>query len=178
MNITVDRAVIEQALEALEAMNPYPASKEDQRNKAITALRIALEQPEQEPVATVTSKTGAEISMSWWHEPALPVGTKLYTAPQRRPEQEPVAWIQPKTVDAYLRPDLGYETCSKSDYGAFPVYTAPPQRKPLTDEEIEVLAQKHLQAFAQFIGAGEVHYEGEIEFARAIEAAHGIKEPT
>lgn len=45
MNITLERAVIEQALEALEAMNPYPASKEDQRNKAITALRAALEQP-------------------------------------------------------------------------------------------------------------------------------------
>jgi len=38
------------ALEALEAMNPYPASKEDQRNKAITALRTALEQPERKPL--------------------------------------------------------------------------------------------------------------------------------
>ena len=37
-----------------------------------------------EPVATVTSETGADITMSWWHEPALPVGTKLFTyAPQR-----------------------------------------------------------------------------------------------
>ena len=38
-------------------------------------------QPEQEPVATVTSETGADITMSWWHEPALPIGTKLYTSP-------------------------------------------------------------------------------------------------
>ena len=38
-------------------------------------------QPEQEPVATVTSETGANITMSWWHEPPLPVGTKLYTHP-------------------------------------------------------------------------------------------------
>jgi hypothetical protein len=37
---------------------------------------------QQEPVATVTSETGADISMSWWHEPALPVGIKLYTSPQ------------------------------------------------------------------------------------------------
>ena len=45
------------------------------------------EQPaQQEPVATVTSETGADISMSWWHEPALPVGTTLYTTPaQRKP---------------------------------------------------------------------------------------------
>jgi len=43
------------------------------------------EQPaQQEPVATVTSETGnPNVSMSWWHEPALPVGTKLYTSPQR-----------------------------------------------------------------------------------------------
>ena len=38
-----------------------------------------------EPVATVTSETGnPDITMSWWHEPALPVGTKLYTIPLQR----------------------------------------------------------------------------------------------
>lgn len=41
----------------------------------------------------------------------------------------------------------------------------------LTDEIITELATKHLWAHAQFIGAGEVYYEGEIEFARAIEQA-------
>ena len=45
-------------------------------------------------------------------------------------QAEPVAWMQPRTVDGYLRPDLGYETCSKSDYGAFPVYRAPPKAEP------------------------------------------------
>ena len=39
----------------------------------------------QEPVATVTSETGnPDITMSWWHEPALTVGTKLYTHPPQR----------------------------------------------------------------------------------------------
>jgi hypothetical protein len=43
-------------------------------------------QPAQEPVATVTSETGnPDVTMSWWHEPALPVGTKLYTTPPKRP---------------------------------------------------------------------------------------------
>jgi hypothetical protein len=42
----------------------------------------------QEPVATVTSETGADITMSWWHEPALPMGTKLFTHPL--PSTEPV----------------------------------------------------------------------------------------
>jgi len=49
-----------------------------------------MAQPAQEPMATVTatvtSETGnPDVTMSWWHEPALPVGTKLYTAPPQRP---------------------------------------------------------------------------------------------
>jgi hypothetical protein len=48
-------------------------------------LREAIAELEsQEPVATVTSETGADITMSWWHEPALPIGTKLFTHPPRR----------------------------------------------------------------------------------------------
>lgn len=43
------REAAQQALEALGAMNPYPASKEDQRASAITALRAALAQQD-EPV--------------------------------------------------------------------------------------------------------------------------------
>jgi hypothetical protein len=31
-----------------------------------------------EPVATVISESGANVTHSWWHEPALPIGTKLY----------------------------------------------------------------------------------------------------
>lgn len=49
--------------------------------EALTAL-AQIEAAVGEPVATVTSETGnPDISMSWWHEPALPVGTKLYAAP-------------------------------------------------------------------------------------------------
>ena len=37
-----------------------------------------------ESVATVVSESGnKEVTMSWWHEPALPVGTKLYTHPSQ-----------------------------------------------------------------------------------------------
>jgi hypothetical protein len=48
-------------------------------------------------VAEVTSETGADITMSWWHEPALPVGTKLYTTlPQRTwvglTEEDEIDW--------------------------------------------------------------------------------------
>lgn len=44
--------------------------------------------------------------------------------------------------------------------------TIPPQRKPLTDEEILDAARNHYNP----------HQRAEISFARAIEAAHGIKE--
>jgi hypothetical protein len=46
----------------------------------------ALAAPVQEPVATVTSESGnPDVTMSWWHEPPLPVGTKLYTTPPAQP---------------------------------------------------------------------------------------------
>ena len=43
--------------------------------------------------------------------------------------------------------------------------------------EIEALAQQHLKAFAQFTGAGEVWFEGEVEFARAVLAKWGTPQP-
>ena len=48
-----------------------------------------------------------------------------------------------------------------------PVATLPPQRKPLTDEEIDALWLQH-----DFIRAPDRKRQA---FARAIEAAHGIK---
>ena len=46
-----------------------------------------------------------------------------------------------------------------------------------TDAEILALAQQHLKAFAQFTGAGEVWFEGEVEFARAVLAKWGTPQP-
>ena len=69
-------------------------------------------------------------------------------------EQEPVAWIT-KTGSVWK---------TKWDDSDIPLYTTPPQRKPLTDEQIAELCRS-LPA-TQYTTA----------FARAIEAAHGIKE--
>ena len=86
------RQAAQQALDALECMIDDLMYKDHKRvidisNVAITALKAALEQ-QAEPVATVTSETGnPDITMSWWHEPALPVGTKLYTTP---PQPKPL----------------------------------------------------------------------------------------
>jgi hypothetical protein len=74
---------MKQALEALKSCSGVPHWPALQ--PAITSLRQAIAELEsQEPVATVTSETGADITMSWWHEPALPVGTKLFTHPPQR----------------------------------------------------------------------------------------------
>jgi hypothetical protein len=48
------------------------------------------------------------------------------------------------------------------------LYTTPPQRKPLTYEELESLVKWH--------GEKDNLYFNRHEYARAIEAAHGIKE--
>ena len=104
---------------------------------------------------------------------AWPTGSKAITNLRAALAQqdEPVAWLQPKTVGGYSRPDLGYETCSKDDYGAFPVYHAPPQRQPLTKEEI-------MRAFyaAEKTPMSIRHGLSVVEAARIVEKAHGIGE--
>jgi hypothetical protein len=104
--------VLKQALEALELAlrshgvmllsdPPQDAWKtygvEGNARQAITSLRQAIAELEsQEPVATVTSEIGnPDVTMSWWHEPALAVGTKLYTHPPQRSESsgKPSAWV-------------------------------------------------------------------------------------
>ena len=82
-----------------------------------------------------------------------------------QPEQEPVA-----LEDVYLtiiQWDVGGGKRSRRELASRIVakYTTPPQRKPLTDEEIWNLAANCLDSVA-----------GRLQFARAIEAAHGIKE--
>jgi hypothetical protein len=85
--------VLKEALNALEisasAVDGYyiPVGKNmiPEVEEAIKSLRQAIAELEsQQPVATVTSETGADITMSWWHEPALPMGTKLFTHPPQR----------------------------------------------------------------------------------------------
>jgi len=83
--------------------------------------------------------------------------------------QKPVAW-------RWGVPKLKHGTfewrysVNKTRPDAIPLYTTPPQRKPLTDGEIEK---------ASLVAGMQEHYmgfhSGFIRFARAIEAAHGIK---
>ena len=83
------------------------------------------------------------------------------------PVQEPVAWIQPDHLQkARQAPFLCRVEPTKRMVDFVALYTAPPQRKPLTDIEIYRMwtdGWDSPQALA---------------FARAIERAHGIGEPT
>ena len=46
-----------------------------------------------------------------------------------------------------------------------------------SDAEIEKLAAEHLKAFSQFPVGGQVWFEGEVEFARAVLAKWGTPKP-
>ena len=85
-----------------------------------------------------------------------------------QPEPAPVAWANPNDLQEF---DMKVRT-NGGPLHTVPLYTTPPQRKPLTDEEIYSLADRL-----------EIWNEDDEEwildpntFARAIEAAHGIKE--
>ena len=79
--------------------------------------------------------------------------------------QEPVAWISTGTAR------MIHWTADKPAYGDdwVPLYITPPQRKPLTDEQIEEIAEGYLVDYR--IPAGCAW-----NFARDIEAAHNILE--
>jgi hypothetical protein len=110
--ITVPRAVLEQALEALEAMKaefraldlPYGSKAYAAGNQAAHGLRAALAQQEQEPVAWVLTDLDGKPIMEF--------------------EAEPFVRLQPSLVG----PDTDWT----------PLYTHPPRREwqSLTEDEI------------------------------------------
>ena len=78
-------------------------------------------------------------------------------------EQEPVAWM---CADEDMT-RKGYSRFSRNCEGEWniPVYTTPPTRKPLTDEDISAI----MQSMATY--TWDAHM-----LARAVERAHGITE--
>ena len=90
-----------------------------------------------------------------------------WKAASKQPEQEPVAWASDVEFDIETEviPAKGKGRLGTSGLN-IPLYTSqPPQRKPLTDEEIKIAL--NLKSC-----------EGYLAIVRAIEAAHGIKENT
>ena len=91
---------------------------------------------------------------------------ELFELLPKDPEQGPVAWITPDGEGFRIRfsPPV-----NDVPLGWVPLYTAPPQRKPLSDEQIDNLWDGHV---VPMFGKNGIN---PIVFARAIEAAHGIK---
>ena len=103
-----------------------------------------------------------------------------------QPEQEPTGKQHLQVEQPVQEPvslETIYETIIQWDEGGgkrsrrelarriVDLYTATPQRKPLTDEEIREIADKHL-----FYQPEGYEVSGVFALARAIEAAHGIGE--
>jgi hypothetical protein len=103
----------------------------------------------------------------------------LRTAIEQAEKQEPVAWrwVPSKVWHDYVMSDDPERAKLAREHGieVQPLYTTPPaaQRQPLTDEAI----WRQYQALWPFHPAEEPRLAKDIvKFARAVEAAHGIKE--
>ena len=81
------------------------------------------------------------------------------------PEQEPVAWMV-YTQDGQSVYVTDNPTDIQENQRALPMYTTPPQRKPLSNQEI----------YKIYRDCGDLNVK--INIARAIEAAHGIGDKT
>jgi hypothetical protein len=92
--------------------------------------------------------------------------TKTLNAALAQPEQEPVAylWQHNETGRTRIIEKDQVWTASNPWKRVGPLYLHPPQRKPLTQEEILALFDSH-----------NVYGSKWVEFARSIEKAHGIQ---
>ena len=148
---------------------------------------------QQKPVAWrawFDADNGARWLFSLWpEEERLDVEWQpLYTSPPAQPQQEPVAFdvvCHDCGGDGFDRQDSNYRcaVCDGLGYVEKLLYTSPPaQRKPLTDEQILRLVpglQDCLCDPWDYNNSGDDYAsipKDMIRLARAIEAAHGIKE--
>ena len=142
-----EREALKLALEALEFY--YDLYKEKVDANAITAIKEALAQPEQEPVTLQIN------SIPPFKNPPNDVIDAAFHVSNWAQRNNWTKWRIGK--------------CCSVDY------TTPPQRKPLTDEEFSNLVVENLGPHALTGGKMSV-YDAFLIAVRATEAAHGIKE--
>jgi hypothetical protein len=127
---------------------------------AITAIKAALEAKDEPVVGTKT-----------WFEDGKVVTQNLYysdvyiTPAHQGAKDEPVAYVETKEVHGQMCSFIYRADSTSLLPDGSRLYTTPPQRKPLTDEEITLI----------IADCASSHQHTDIHFARAIEAAHGIK---
>ena len=177
-------AAMRQALEALNEVTGWqwagPMRVMDEVEDAITALTAALEQPQEKyqyGTPLLVAMTGkAQEALNKKAENARELGLDYEPV-----QQEPVAWVGEISEEAELM-------LEKPRFRAVPLYTRPqapepvidksaairiatalgwePKREPLTDEQIAELWDEAVK-----YAPSEIRIK---DFARAIEAAHGI----
>ena len=122
------------------------------------------------PEHTSEYKRGYADAMNW------KVQNHLEHLPAAQPEQEPVACVVPHGATMRLE---WASVDAAHNAKIVPLYTTPPQRKPLTDEELRVIENK-INPTMRWRSSDEegitLYPQEYYELVRAIEAAHGIKD--
>ena len=189
MNITLPRAVIEQALEALEYFKDTAICSADTEiaDETITALRTALGQQymtnaagELEPVTIVQTGVGV-----WKLEPVawmLKSGHGTGFTEKLTEELKALTWKgKPMWTPLYdappqRKPEPEQEPVAWAGVD-FSIDCTPPQRKPLSDEQAEAAFKAwHYKHGNNTQGIKWVDDLLRSCWKAAIEAAHGIKE--
>jgi hypothetical protein len=199
--ITIDRAIVEQALETIEGLTRdrlFTAEWARVHGATIAALRAVLAEPQPNTLHGWVFKRNADGSVGIFAPPPKPGESRRTSdcvGPQDRdlnellgkladhmaalpePVQEPVAWYQKRGQEVLT----SHPACwGREDEPWTPLYTAPPQRKPLTEEEIDAATAQERDALLDHIYEYGTAAEGVLErirkLCRATERAHGIKE--
>ena len=131
---------------------------------ALEALETITKVTHPHHKVTIRKPVNGHVVTIYPHKVASDAITTLKQALEQ-PEPEPVAWMDEEKKVIYW-----HNTHETDDYHGFkrttPLYTSPPKREPLTDEEIALIVAEC---------ASSAHRHDDFSFARAIEAAHGIK---
>lgn len=149
------RKAAQQALEAMEYAG-MDVGKFNRINSACAALRAALaqEQAAPEPACKCSLRTRLVGSGCAVCNPELAAELRQE---KEQPAPEPVAWMNVL--------DGGYKCLAGKQIGGWtPLYTAPPQRPLLTEEEMCSIAERYGCRSADWIDFAR-------DFARAIERA-------
>ena len=157
------KEVLKLALEALEdlGMKHFESTGEVLYKETFTAIKEALAQPEQ--YTTDAMKVRQAVAQALHDD--------VYAEELEQPEAKQSGTISitmPAPVAYLCENAVGHKYFRwkkpSSTYKPIPLYTTPPQRKPLSEEEIGAILED-VNAYGTRL----------YTFARAIEAAHGIK---
>jgi hypothetical protein len=196
-----DMSLREAAQQALEALGKWSSGRDIdavQLNDLIATLESALEQPEQATGKESLQVGQEEPEGGWQSAPSPQVTQRIADMPMseyrrgvndgfklglregrikaedemREQPEQPVAWLESPYGSIRMNTTMRFQFPPQSLKWKIPLYTHPPQRKPLTDEEI-LLDEVLRYHFGCNGGAGPVSQKG-IKIIRAIERAHGI----